>query len=200
MSQPVRCLGLLVSLALVGFAHAQQVGDTYDKGSQVRIGQYSTQSTLPDQSASDPLSVFVQLHYPRQGVATIGEAVAYTLLRTGWTLGPNQPIEAQAFMRLPLPESQRTVGTFRVRDVLQVLVGSTWAWQEDPVQRRLWLGLSVEGKRQRDALLTEPIGGSVGATEGAIVGAIAPPPNWSPLAVGAAPSGDETRQQPGDQQ
>ena len=103
-------------------------------------------------------------------------------------------------MRLPLPESQRTVGTFRVRDVLQVLVGSTWAWQEDPVQRRLWLGLSVEGKRQRDALLTELVGGAAGATEGAIAGAIAPLPNWSPLAVGAAPANGEASQQPGDQQ
>ena len=178
MLQPVRCLGMVVSLVLMGHAHAEQVGDTYDKGTQVRIGQYSTQSTLPDQTASDPLSVFVQLHYPRQGVATIGDAMAYTLLRTGWALGPDQPVEAQAFMRLPLPESQRTVGTFRVRDVLQVLVGSTWVWREDPVQRRLWLNLSPEGKRQRDAQLAV---------------------NLTPSST-AIPEASETRLQAGDQQ
>ena len=198
MSQPVRCLGMVVSLVLLGHAHAQQVGDAYDNGTQVRIGQYSTQSTLPDQTASDPLSVFVQLHYPRQGVATIGDAIAYTLLRTGSALGPDQLVEAQAFMRLPLPESQRTVGTFRVRDVLQVLVGSTWVWREDPVQRRLWLNLSPEGKRQRDAQLA----GTVGAT----VGAVAPPAGWTPLAVNLTPSStaipeaSEARLQAGDQQ
>ena len=198
MSQPARCLGMVVSLVLVGHAHAQQVGDAYDNGTQVRIGQYSTQSTLPDQSVADPLSVFVQLHYPRQGVATIGDAIAYTLLRTGWALAPDQPVEVQAFMRLPLPESQRTVGTFRVRDVLQILVGSTWGWQEDPIQRRLWLNLSPEAKRQRDALLL----GTVGVTASAVV----PPPGWMPLPVNllpgstAIPEASEARPQAGDQQ
>lgn len=198
MSQPARCLGMVVSLVLVGHAHAQQVGDAYDNGTQVRIGQYSTQSTLPDQSVADPLSVFVQLRYPRQGVVTIGDAIAYTLLRTGWALAPDQPVEVQAFMRLPLPESQRTVGTFRVRDVLQILVGPTWGWQEDPIQRRLWLNLSPEAKRQRDALLA----GTVGVTASAVV----PPPGWMPLPVNllpgstAIPEASEARPQAGDQQ
>ena len=142
----MRWIGLLVALAVWGVAQAQQVGDTYDKGTQVRIGQYSSQSTLPDQSVSDPLAVFVHLSYPRQGVVTVGDAVRYTLLRTGWSLQPDklQP-DASGFLQLPLPESQRTMGIYRVRDVLQALVGDTWRWTEDPVQRKLWISLAGSG-------------------------------------------------------
>ncbi|MFE1574124.1 hypothetical protein ACFIQG_20295 [Comamonas odontotermitis] len=121
-----------------------QVGDTYDGGAQVRIGQYSTQSTEPAPSVSDPLAVFVQLNFPRQGVASIEDAVRYTLMRTGWNLAPELlPPEAQAFLRLPVPESQRSLGTFRVRDVLQALTGPTWRWWQDPVHRRQWFTLAA---------------------------------------------------------
>ncbi|QIL83823.1 hypothetical protein G7047_10705 [Diaphorobacter sp. HDW4A] len=123
-------------------AYAQQVGDTYDKGSQVRIGQYSTQASRPSDSEIEPLDVFVELNFPRQSVATVGDAVNYTLMRTGWVLDKAQlGSDAVAFLALSLPESQRRIGTYRVRDVLQTLVGSSWNWKEDPVHRQLWFAL-----------------------------------------------------------
>lgn len=141
----MRWIGLLaVPFAVLGTqTQAQQAGDVYDKGSQVRIGQYSTQASTPLDSVSDPLAVFVQLNFPRQGVSTIDQAIQYTLMRTGWRLDMSSlhPDAAQ-FLSLPLPESQRSIGTFRVRDVLAALLGSTWHWHEDPVRRRLWFTLT----------------------------------------------------------
>lgn len=64
----------------------------------------------------------------------------HTLLRTGWqavdvaALSP----EASRFLALPLPESQRMLGPYRVQDILDLLLGTTWQWHRDPVQRRLW--------------------------------------------------------------
>lgn len=144
----MRWIGIsILTWATLGQAHAQQLGDAYDNGSQVRIGQYTTQSVKPSVDVVQPLEVFVQLNFPRQSVKTIGDAVQYTLMRTGWsldtaTLAP----QALEFLALPLPESQRTLDTYRVRDVLQTLMGTTWLWQEDPVRRSLWFVLTPTGQ------------------------------------------------------
>lgn len=138
MSQPVRCLGMVVSLVLLGHAHAQQVGDAYDNGTQVRIGQYGTQSTLPTvgrrsalRLCSTPLSApRCSDHWRRD----------YRMLPACW---PWVPIN-QWRCRLSCAFRQsRSVpwARSRVRDVLQVLVGTiTWGYGvKDPIQRRLWL-------------------------------------------------------------
>lgn len=151
----MRWIGLLaVPFAMLGSqTQAQQVGDVYDKGgTQVRIGQYSTQASTPQESVSDPLAVFVQLSFPRQSVSTIEQAVQYTLMRTGWRLDvPSLHPDAAQFLSLPLPESQRSIGTFRVRDVLSALLGDTWRWHEDPVRRTLWFTLADAGEQHAQA-------------------------------------------------
>lgn len=126
-------------------AMAQQVGDLYDGGRTVRIGQYSTQSAVPAQNEVEPLEVFVLLHYPKQTVRTVGDAIQHTLTRTGWRLADpfQMQQEAQQFMGLPLPESQRSIGTYRVKDVLQTLAGTpTWSWKYDYVSRVVWFELA----------------------------------------------------------
>lgn len=143
-------IGLSVLMwAALQQVHAQQVGDTYDKGAQVRIGQYSTQSTKPDASVSEPLDVFVALTFPRKTVMTVGDAIEYTLMRTGWTMDKAVLTpDASAFLNLNLPESQRRMGTYRVRDLLQALLGPTWVWVENPVRRSTWFTLAAApGKR-----------------------------------------------------
>ncbi|GKS95611.1 hypothetical protein [Acidovorax sp. SUPP2825] len=126
-------VGVLGWLAMP--ANAQVVGD-----GSVRIGRYSTQQAAPVASASDPLTVFATITFPRQQVRTVGDAVRHTLLRTGWQLVDVAALspEAARFLALPLPESQRVLGPYRVQDILDLLLGTTWQWHHDPVQRRLW--------------------------------------------------------------
>jgi conjugative transfer region protein (TIGR03748 family) len=73
-------------------------------------------------------------------VQTVGQALDYTLMRTGYRLVDPSALEPQAarLLDMPLPESQRVVGPYRVRTVLEVLTGQNWRWNEDPLQRQVW--------------------------------------------------------------
>lgn len=145
MRSTLKIVGIIAFGAYASASIAQSVGDTYQNGSLVRIGQYSTQASTPAQTEIEPLDVFVLLNYPKQTVFTVGDAINYTLTRSGWRLvdpAQMQP-EAARFLSLPLPESQRQLGTYRVRDVLETLAGgATWKWQFDYVTRTLWFQLS----------------------------------------------------------
>ena len=145
MRSTLKIVGIIAFGAYASASIAQSVGDTYQNGLLVRIGQYSTQASTPAQPEIEPLEVFVLLNYPKQTVFTVGDAINYTLTRSGWRLidpAQMQP-EAARFLSLPLPESQRQLGTYRVRDVLETLAGgATWKWQFDYVTRTLWFQLS----------------------------------------------------------
>lgn len=188
----MRWIGLLaVPLAVLGTqTQAQQVGDIYDKGTQVRIGQYSTLASTPEASVSDPLAVFVQLNFPRQGVSTIDQAIQYTLMRTGWRLdAASLHPDAVQFLHLPLPESQRSIGTFRVRDVLGALVGDTWRWHEDPVRRRLWFTLTDAGEQHAQAAMDSEAHDAPAQTHPVTA---QPAPEGTPLEAGNAATGSQT--------
>jgi type IV pili sensor histidine kinase/response regulator len=104
------------------------------------LGRYTTFFAQPPSELAQPLEVVVAITFPRSTVATVGEAVQHALLRSGYRLeqsalaGP-----AQSFLLLPLPESQRHVGPYRLQAVLDLLVGSAWHWHADHAQRRVWL-------------------------------------------------------------
>lgn len=131
-------LSVLLTAGAVSGAWAQAL--PLASGSALVLGRYTTQSAEPPDEASEPLAVVAKISFPRAQVRTVGDAVQHTLLRTGWTLADSGMIrEAGDFLNLPLPESQREVGPYRVSAILEVLVGRTWQWQRDPVRRRLWI-------------------------------------------------------------
>lgn len=113
---------------------------------QMQVGRYTTTVAAPAEAAARPLDVYVQLSYPRQTVQTVGDAVRHTLLRTGWRLVEPSALAPQAahLLNLPLPESQRVVGPYRARTVLEVLTGPNWQWHEDPIQRLVWFTVKAE--------------------------------------------------------
>ena len=113
---------------------------------QMQVGRYTTTVAAPPDAAARPLDVYVQLNYPRQTVQTVGDAIQHTLLRTGWRLVEPSALAPQAanLLNLPLPESQRVVGPYRARTVLEVLTGPTWQWHEDPIQRLVWFTVKSE--------------------------------------------------------
>ena len=115
---------------------------------EMQVGRYTTTVAASAKVAAQPLDVYVQLNYPRQTVHTVGDAIRHTLLRTGWRLVDTQALEPQAarLLTLPLPESQRAVGPYRARTVLEVLTGSSWTWHEDPVQRLVWFTVKSTGQ------------------------------------------------------
>ncbi len=135
---PRHSMVLMVAL-LVAATAAAQTAPTTREGLLV-LGRYTTQAAEPPPGAGEPLDVVAQISFPRAQVRTIGDAVQHTLLRTGYTLAEGVELapEAGQFLTLPLPESQREVGPYRVQAILDVLLGPTWEWHRDPVRRRLW--------------------------------------------------------------
>ena len=136
-------LVLAAAASLVAMPAGAQVA-TGD-GSQVQVGRYTTQAGAPVETLSDPLSVFAQLSYPRQTVNTVGEAMAHTLVRTGFRMVPPEALDepARQFLALPLPESQRRMGPHRVSDLLKTLLGPAWQLNSDPVTRQVWFTRSA---------------------------------------------------------
>ena len=128
-------------------------GRIVDEG-QMQVGRYTTTVAAAPETAARPLDVYVQLSYPRQTVQTVGDAVRHTLLRTGWRLVEPSALAPQAanLLNLPLPESQRVVGPYRARTVLEVLTGPNWQWHEDPIQRLVWFTV----KAAQVAAVTSP--------------------------------------------
>lgn len=117
----------------IAAAQPQQGGD------ELVLGRYTTSLARPPSELVQPLDVVVAITFPRSTVATVGEAVQHALLRSGYRLEQSGLAEpAQSFLRLPLPESQRQIGPYRLQAVLDLLVGSAWHWHADHAQRRVW--------------------------------------------------------------
>lgn len=79
----------------------------------------------------------VQVSLPRASVTTVGEAVNYLLLRTGYRLAdsPEAVSPPIPILSMPLPEVHRQLGPYSVRTALSVLVGAPFALSVDPAHR-----------------------------------------------------------------
>lgn len=111
---------------------------------QVQVGRYTTQSAQPTAELAEPLSVNAQLNFPRQTVSTVGQALDYTLIRTGYRMVDPMALsdQARSFLNLPLPESQRRMGPYPVRTILQILLSKTWSLKTDAISRQVWFELA----------------------------------------------------------
>ena len=124
--------------ALLSMTLLPLCGDTWAQGSaEVRLSRYTTGSIQPDASQLDPLEALVQVSLPRSSVATVGEAVNYLLLRTGYRLAepPQAVFSPIPILSMPLPEVHRHLGPYSVRTALSVLVGAPFALSVDPAHR-----------------------------------------------------------------
>jgi len=116
-----------------------------DGGKETVLGRYSTSSAAPPPELAEPLEIVATVTFPRATVRTVGEAVRHMLARTGYRLHGNAmttPPGVNEFLDLPLPESQRQIGPYRVRSILDVLLGSAWQWHSDPLKRVVWFSPS----------------------------------------------------------
>jgi conjugative transfer region protein (TIGR03748 family) len=124
------CMLLTTAWLPSGVARAQP-------GPDVRLSRYTTSSATPDAAQLDPLEAVVQVRLPRASVATVGDAVRYLLLRTGYRLAAPEAANTSAseILALPLPEVHRHLGPYSVRTAMTVLLGQPFALTVDPAQR-----------------------------------------------------------------
>ena len=120
----------LSALLICAAASAQPTVD-------IRLARYTTSIPTPEVAQLDPLEAIVQLSFPRSNVQTVGDAIGYLMMRSGYRLAPDpslaQPV--RDVLALPLPEVHRRLGPCSVRTALSVLVGKPFAVSVDASQR-----------------------------------------------------------------
>ena len=100
-----------------------------------RIGRYTLHPYSADIHEEDLLSTIIETTFPTQ-VATVGSAIDYVLLRSGYRHVPTQAV-GNALL-LPLPQVHRSIGPMDTRTALRTLIGSSWNMIEDSKTRVIW--------------------------------------------------------------
>jgi type IV pili sensor histidine kinase/response regulator len=102
----------------------------------LRVGRYSVIAPVPEPSQRNPLKTVVRVSFPPT-VQQVGEALRYLLARSGWRLADphNSAPTMRDLLRLPLPETQRTLGPIALIDAIRVLCGPAYDPVFDPVHR-----------------------------------------------------------------
>jgi len=77
----------------------------------------------------------VEVSIPAGADRTVGEALHYVLIRSGFSLCETQ--EAAQLYALPLPAAHLQLGPLSLRDALQTLAGPAWTLQVDSLARRV---------------------------------------------------------------
>lgn len=130
--------GLVLMLTAGQLARAQ-AGDAASGAGELRLARYTTQAIAPEPQAGHPLAVVAIVNFPRGQVRSVGDALVHLLARTGYALVPADQLDdaARALLDLPLPESHRRLGPYRVDAMLQVLLGDAWSVEIDALARRV---------------------------------------------------------------
>ncbi len=121
------CLSALLLTLALPMAHAEDP--------QLRLARYSSVATSPVLADYSPLETIATLNFPAQ-VDSVGEALHFTLLRTGYSIG-HTDADATHLMALPLPLTHRGIGPARVTDLLAILVGPSYAVEANSVDRTI---------------------------------------------------------------
>lgn len=127
---------------IVAIALLLTVGSSWAAASsdEVRLARYTTTSITLEPSELNPLAPIATVRFPRDHVRTVGDAVDYLLLRTGYRL-ESVDSAARDLFSLPLPEAHRELGPYRALTILELLVGEAYKVAASPVHRTLAIQL-----------------------------------------------------------
>lgn len=103
------------------------------------MNRYTAVSLQPSLADLDPTKIVVQVNFPRINTKTVGDAVRYLLVRTGYDLIDETQLKPQvvALLGKRLPDSQRTLGPFHVDTMLKILVGPAFEVHTNHASRQI---------------------------------------------------------------
>ncbi|WP_075257990.1 PFGI-1 class ICE element type IV pilus protein PilL2 [Herbaspirillum camelliae] len=102
----------------------------------VRYGRYTLVELVPDQAQRDLMQQVVDISIPSAFDATVGDALRYVLLRSGYRLC-DTPDTGRLFA-LPLPAAHLHLGPLSLRDALLTLAASdAWDLSIDETTRQV---------------------------------------------------------------
>ncbi|EPN9802961.1 conjugal transfer protein [Pseudomonas aeruginosa] len=102
----------------------------------VRYGRYTLVELVPDRTQRDLIQQVVDISIPSAFDATVGDALRYVLLRSGYRLCDTP--DAGTLFALPLPAAHLHLGPLPLRDALLTLAGSdAWNLSIDDATRQV---------------------------------------------------------------
>lgn len=101
----------------------------------VRQARYTLVEQGPELAQRNLMRQVVDISIPAGADRTVGEALRYVLIRSGFSLCETQ--EATQLYALPLPAAHLQLGPLPLRDALQTLAGPAWTLQVDSLARRV---------------------------------------------------------------
>ena len=116
------------------------------QASDVQVARYSLLKATPTDAQVELMSTTITVTYPER-IQTVGEAVRYLLLRSGYRLAQDEVIgpDTKALFTLPLPAVHRNLGPMKLSAALETLAGKSFILIQDPVHRLVTFERCVEG-------------------------------------------------------
>ena len=123
----------------------------------VQVGRYLTVAPIPTAEQLEPLSVIVNVRFPRS-VHTVGGALQHLLPPSGYQLADTRHADPQlaVLTTRPLPEVHRQIGPMTLQEALSTLAGEGWQLEVDPVYRLVSFRLQA-ALRERYAQVEPPV-------------------------------------------
>ncbi len=119
-----------------------------------RHGRYTLVELTPESAQRNLLLQVVDISLPSAWSTTVGDALRYVLLRSGYRLCDSTPQNAALF-DLPLPAAHLSLGPIVLRDALQTLAGSAWSLQTNERFRQICFVAVDERSSVKTSALTE---------------------------------------------
>lgn len=115
----------------------------------VPIARYAYLMPGSSHAQRHPLQVtLTQVRFPQE-IATVGDALAHLLTRSGYRLDEPRSHWAKAIlMPQPLPEVHRDLGPIHLSEALSVLAGGAWQLKVNPLYRTLIIQPTEEWQAQ----------------------------------------------------
>lgn len=101
----------------------------------VRQGRYTLVEQGPELAQRNLMRQVVDVSIPTGADRTVGDALRYVLIRSGFSLCETP--EAARLYALPLPAAHLQLGPLPLRDALQTLAGPAWTLQVDSLARHV---------------------------------------------------------------
>nr|WP_241667631.1 PilL N-terminal domain-containing protein [Pseudomonas caspiana] len=101
-----------------------------------RYGRYTLVELAPESAQRNLLLQVVDIDLPSAWSVTVGDALRYVLLRSGYRLCDSTS-QIEALFNLPLPAAHMSLGPIVLRDALQTLAGPAWALQTNERLRQI---------------------------------------------------------------
>jgi conjugative transfer region protein (TIGR03748 family) len=122
-------------------ARAQPVPDGWIP--VARYGRYTLVELAPEAAQRDLLLQVIDVSMPATLPATVGDALRYVLLRSGYRLCANDA-QASTLYQFPLPAAHLRLGPITLREALLTLAGPAWDLRIDDTARRVCFAQRVD--------------------------------------------------------